>query len=133
MKIALLAAMAALMNAQAPVAAKAEKPVETVAPKTPTEYVFSEDESLKLENAMLRVALLQKEYKIDEYSGKVAPLSSLQREIVAAACLKVGVPADKMQTECGFAGFANDGSPVIGSDGKPVPRRVWHHLLDQKK
>jgi hypothetical protein len=122
MKLLLIAALAALMNAQAPVAAKPDPKAE--APK-PTERLLTESESLKIENAMLKVALAQKKFDIDGYQRTIAEPAAVQHAVFEAACLSVGIPRDKINTECTIQGFMADGSPASDDKGQTMPRRVY--------
>ncbi len=119
MKFLLIAVSASLMMAQ-PADSKKDAPTK--------ERVFTEAESLKIENSILRVSALQKEYKIEEYQQKVSPLIKSQQEIIAEACKSIGIAEDKIQSECGFSGFSSDGGTVTGPDGKIVTRKVWHQV-----
>lgn len=97
----------------------------------PTERLFTDDEVMRIENTMLKIALAQKEFKIEEYKQRIAQPASVQISIITAACESVGVPKDKIQTECGTSGFAEDGGPAKGPDGKLIPRKVWHQLPEK--
>jgi len=122
MKLILLAASAALMFGQE---AKVTKPADTPQPSAVSERSLTAEESLKIENSILRIALAQKEFRIDEYQKAIAPDSAAQEEVISAACKSVGIPADLVKAQCGLSGFGADGKQPLGQDGKPVPRRVW--------
>lgn len=93
---------------------------------TPTERPLTETELLKIRATTAEIKLLRDEYKVDEFNQKVQPKSAEQLAVFTAACKSVGVPEDKIQTECGIAtGFDQDGKPMNGADGKPVQPKVW--------
>lgn len=89
------------------------------------ESLFTPEEGLKIENAILRISLANQQYKIDEYQKLIAPESAAQDEIISAKCMALGIPKDKVRTECGVAGFGQDGKQPMGPDGKPIPRKVY--------
>lgn len=125
MRLILLAALAAITiyGQDAKVAPKADAPPVPTA--TPNERLLTTEESLKLENSVLRIKMAEKDFRIEEYKAEVAPAAAVQEEVMQIACKSVGVPADKIHQECGIAGFGPDGKPVNGPDGKPMPRKVW--------
>lgn len=104
-----------LMAQDAKVAAAVEAPAVAVLPERP----LTELEITKIQLADARIELLKKSYKIDEYSKEVQPLVSEKEAVLIAACVSIGIPAEKVRTECG----ANTGG--AGPDGKPVAGRVW--------
>jgi len=94
-------------------------------PAPPVDRLLTREEVLMIENSILRLALAQKNYKIEQYQAEVAHIVGEQESVIAAACKSVGVPADRLKSECGMTGFGQDGRPVVGPDGKPVSPRVW--------
>lgn len=121
MKLVLIAVFAALTFGQDAKVASSPAPPAAVQSERP----LTNEESLEVENAMVHISLLNKEYKIDDYQKELSPYASTQDKVLSAACLSVGVPQEKLRTECGIAGFGPDGKQMTGQDGKPVPRRVW--------
>ena len=104
------------------------KMVSKDAPPTvaPADRPLTEAEVLKWQNAGLNITLLLKEYKIDDYLKAVEPHQRAKQELAEAACASIGVPKDKVQSECGFSdGTGPDGKPLMGADGKPTPAHVW--------
>lgn len=122
-KLYLCAALSAMiLTAQDAKVAPKDTPKE--APKS--ERNMTETESLKIQLAAAKIQLLREQFKIEDFNKQVEPLSSEQYAVVAAACKSVGVPEDKIQTECGVStGVGPDGKPQMGADGKPVQARVW--------
>jgi|SRR5579864_911705 len=111
------------------------KPVPTVGsqPAT-TERALSESEVLKVQLATTELQLLQERYKIAEYQKEAQPIQEKQMAVLKAACLSVGVPETKMQTDCGIStGYGADGKPILGADGKQVPARVWNAAKPAEK
>lgn len=102
---------------------------------TPPERGLSEAEVLRIRLSMARVQILQDRYKLSDYQKEVQPLLEEQESIVTQACLSVGIPADKVKTECSLStGVDNEGKPLTAPDGKPVPARVWWSKpVEQKK
>ncbi len=121
----LLAASAALMFAQD---AKVDK-ASTLPSAAPTERPLTETESLKLQLTMAQISLLNKKYDIEKYQAELKPLVEEQQAVALAACKSVGVPDDKVQTECALqTGIGQDGKPTMGQDGKSVQAKVWHAI-----
>lgn len=103
-------------------------------PPPPTERPLTDVEILKIRATTAEIRNLQEEYKLEEFNQKVKPKSTEQMAVYQAACQSVGVPPDKMQTECGLAtGFDQDGKQLTGADGKPVAPRVWHVMPPDMK
>lgn len=120
--IVLLAAMSALMMAQT------AKMVSTPAPaKPPLERALTDTEILKMQNNMLQVDRIQKDYKIQEFNEKVKPFSNAQQAQYVEACHSIGLTDAEISAQlCGYnIGIDLDGKPLIGADGKPTPARVW--------
>lgn len=117
-KILLCAAFALSLAAQNVQDAKANPPA-------PTERVLTHDEALELQVTILKIHLLNDQFKINDYQAAVAPLSKRQQEIHDSTCLSIGISKDKINTECGISGFDANGDPIIGADGKAVPQRVY--------
>ncbi len=118
----IFAATAAMMFGQD---AKVDKAPSAIA--KPTERPLTETESLKLQLSIANLKLLNQEYRLEEYNTKAKPQMDIQQEIAVAACKSVGVPEDKITTECGIAtGIGPDGKPAVDANGKPVQPRVWH-------
>lgn len=129
MKLFALAALAALSFGQD---SKMVSPPAPLPP--PTERALSETEVLKLQNSLLQMQVLNKDYKIDEYNSKAKPIIDAQQAIAVAACKSVGVPEEKITTECGITtGIGQDGKPTMGADGKPVQPRVWWQKPESAK
>ena len=136
MKLFVLAAMAALMNAQAPVAAKPEATVPK-ASTAPLERKFTPEEIEKLSLYGAQFQVIRNQHKADEleknyreFQTDIAPIAAKQRAIVEAACAEIGVPKEKVDAgECGVTfGIGPDGKPINGADGKPVESKVWRMI-----
>ena len=140
MKLILLAAMTALVNAQAPVAAKPApaEPIKQQSAPMRRKFTPEEIEKLSLYTAQLQVIRdrnkaeeLEKAYQ--NYQQEVAPIAAKQKALIKAACVQVGVPEDKTESgECGATfGFDPSGKPINGQDGKPIESEVWHVVPKQ--
>lgn len=124
MKNLLLLAAAAAMTMMGQDAKVASVPTAPTA--APAERSLSESEVLKIRLSMAQVQLLQDKYKLQDYQKEVKPLLDEQESIVTTACLSVGIPADKVKTECAInTGVDGDGKPLMNPDGKPVQGKVW--------
>lgn len=130
MKIVLLAAMAALMNAQAQVAAKPDS-VPTVMNTKASDRPLTRDELLTFRATMAEIKDLRIAYKIQEFNEKIQPKVAEQQKAYVEACRSVGVPDDQIQPAngqslCGLTtGLDDDGNPIKDANGKPVAPRVW--------
>lgn len=131
MKLVLLAAMAALMNAQASAAEKPAEPTKTAAP-TERKFTVEEIDKLSLWSAQQQViADKNKAKELEEsyraYQQEIAPIAAKQKALIHASCLAVGVPENEIDNGgCGAVfGFDPSGKPIMGQDGKPVESRVW--------
>ena len=92
----------------------------------PTERTLTETEALKLQLIAAKLQLLQERYKIAEFQKDAQPLNAEQETVATAACQSLGIPAEKIRTECGIqTGLGQDGKPLTGPDGKPVVAKVW--------
>ena len=116
-----LAALAALMNAQ---------PVAKPAPETPkaeqNERALTDAEVLKVRATSAEIKNLSDVYKITEFNKKVEPKATERNGVFVAACRSVNIPEDKIQAECRFVtGLDEDGNTVMDPTGKPVAARVW--------
>lgn len=130
----LLAAMTALMNAQSVTTAAKVAPTESAPVAKPAERALTETESLKLQLSMANITLLQKKYNIEQYSKDLQPLVAEQEKVAMEACRSVGIPDEKVKTECGInTGIDQDGKPILGADGKPAQPRVWWNRPEAKK
>lgn len=123
----LVTAMAVLMISAHAQDAKVSTAVPVPnSPAVSSERPLSEVELLKLQLSMANVKLLQDKYKLAEYQREVQPEGDKQEKIVTEICLSIGVPADKIKTDCGLqTGLDAEGKPVLGQDGKPVPAKAW--------
>jgi hypothetical protein len=120
--IALFAATGALMMGQEAKMATAPLPV-----KVPTERPLTDLEVAKMQNYMLQIDRLQKEFKIQEFNEKVKPFSTAQQAQYAEACHSIGLTDAEIAAQvCGYnVGVDLDGKPILGPDGKPTPAKVW--------
>lgn len=101
-------------------------PTAPAGPTQATERALSENEVLKLQLSIANAQLLQDKYRIQEYQKEIQSISDEQEKIFFEACKSVGVPADKIKTECQVTtGMGPDGKPVMGQDGKPMQGKVW--------
>lgn len=99
-----------------------------------TDRTLTAEESLKLQLTQARIQHLQDKYKIAEYQAEVQAVIAEQQSVFAAACKSVGIPEDKVATECRLnTGVDADGKPIAGPDGKPVASRVWREVAKEAK
>lgn len=99
----------------------------------PAERALTSEESLKLQLSQSRILRLQDKYKIAEYQSEVTAIAAEQNAVWLAACKSIGIPDDKIQTECRInTGVDADGKPVLGPDNKPLKPRVWRELPKDK-
>lgn len=124
MRIVTLAALAALTLSAQDV--KVDPKSITPTPP-PTERQLTETETLKLQLAAAKIALLNKQFDIAGYNKELIPIQAEQNAIAMAACKSVGIPEELIkQGQCGLnLGIDNDAKPMLGADGKPVAARVW--------
>lgn len=120
--------MGAALSAMTILAQNAKVETQKDTPQAaPSERQLSETEALKLQLIAAKVQLLQDRYKIPAYNDELQPLSAEQLAIAKAVCASVGVPEDKINTECGLnLGIGADGKPLLDASGKPAPTRVWN-------
>lgn len=121
----LLAAFAAVLSAQASVAAKPEAPPakEAVAP---SERSLTEVEVLKFQNAVKDIVILREKFKIDDFQKQAATFSQIQQGIYRTACASIGIAPQDIEKTCGFdPAVDGNGVQVNGPDGKPQAARVW--------
>lgn len=91
-----------------------------------TDRQLTEAETLKFQLLSAKLQLLADRFKIAEYQQEAAPLNGEQQTLFASACASVGVPADKVTSECGVdMGLDQAGKPRLGPDQKPVQPHVW--------
>lgn len=124
MKLFVIAAMSAcfLMGQDAKVIAQPSAPPAVAA----TERPLTETELLKIQLTLTRLQLLQDKFHMADFNKEAAVISADQQSIVESVCSSIGVPKDKIQSQCGLAtGLDNDGKPITSADGKPVAARVW--------
>ena len=143
MKFAILAASAAMMmfGQDRPLFESVKLPVaDKPAPAAPeakitaahTERPLTKDEVLEFRSTMAEIKNLRTVYKISEFEDKVRPKVAEQQDAFTKACLSVGVPADKINptsgpSQCGLnTGLDEEGNPLKGADGKPIPAKVWY-------
>jgi hypothetical protein len=97
--------------------------------KAPTERSLSKEEVWHLKDTIAEINLINQKYKIEEYHKELDPLVADQQATIQAACESIGIPKEKVQSECGVnLGLGPDGKPLNGPDGKtPVtPRVFWN-------
>lgn len=124
MKLSLLMSLALAAMAQDAKVASSPTPI----PAT-SERALAKEESLALQLSQVRVLRLQERYKIQEYQAELQPMANEQQAMWIAACKSIGIPDEKIQTECRInTGVDADGKPVNGPDGKPVTPRVWREI-----
>jgi len=124
----LFAALAAFsIGAFAQSVVEAKVPSKTDLPKIATERQLTELEVTKMQLASTKIELAAKKFDIAGYQKEIEPFQADQMAIARGACISVGVPADKVQTECAIQlGVGADGKPLIDqTSGKPVQARVW--------
>jgi hypothetical protein len=94
--------------------------------KSPTERSLSKEEVWHLKDTIAEIALINTKYKMEDYHKELDPIVADQQATIAAACESIGIPKDKVQSECGVnLGLGPDGKPLNAPDGKPVTPRVW--------
>ena len=106
---------------------------EKVSPKT-AERELTNEESLRFQLMQSRVARLRDKYKISDYEAEAQQLLNEGRETFVLACKSIGIPDDKIESECMYTtGVDAEGKVVQGPDGKPVKARVWRQPAPEKK
>ena len=125
MKLLILAAIAATLAAQP--AAKPDPKATAPAAETskPPERAFNEVEILKLRLAAKDIQAAQTKHDIKGFQEEIQEPQATQAGIVIAACKELGIPQEKIQTECGYELGFDDKDKPITRDGKPVTPRVW--------
>lgn len=119
MKLLITAALAALsLHAQA-VSKPEPAPPATTQPTPPAEYGLSREQVLEIKLAETEIALLNKEFKIDEYQAKAQPLFAAREKALRAVCAAAGVPDDKVATECALD------VGTVQKDGTTSKARTW--------
>lgn len=128
MKLLLTAALAAL-SLHAQVVSKPEPaPPATVRSSAPAaEYSMSREQVLEIKLAETEIALLNKEFKIDEYQIKAQPLFSAREKALRAVCAKAGVPEEKIATECAID------VGTVQKDGTTSKARTWWNKPESAK
>ncbi len=129
----LMIAFTGLTFAQAPVTAKMDQKTLT-APTAPAERPLTKEESLGLQLTQTRIVRLQEHYKISEYQAAIQSIGAEGQAIFTNACRSIGIPEDKIATECQYnTGVDADGKPIMGADGKPLAARVWWEVPKETK
>jgi hypothetical protein len=92
---------------------------------------YQELSALKLTSA--QVQLLRKRFDIEEYERDIAGPSEKQMKMAQAACESIGIPKEKMQSDCVVTvGSYPDGKPILDATGQPIKPRVWSNKPDNK-
>jgi hypothetical protein len=132
MKMIIIAAIAASMLSAQSTQKEEPKPKEVAtkeapkeAPKQPEGRDLTKAEAADLQITILKLHILNDRYKLDEYQKEAGPISQKQQSLRDSLCKSIGVPADKVNTECGIQGFDSNGDQINGADGKPVPQKVF--------
>lgn len=127
MKLMLLAALAA-MTLSAQNAKVAETAPSTPAATVPSQRALTEAEVLKVRLDMQKIKNLQDEFKIAEFNKKAQPISDDEQTVFIVACRSVGIPDDKIQSECALnTGYNPDDTPILDKDGKAIQSFVkWN-------
>lgn len=96
--------------------------------KSPTERSLTKEEVWHLKDTIAEINLINTKYKMEDYHKELDPIVADQQATISAACESIGIPKDKVQSECGVnLGVGPDGKPLNGPDGKPVtPRVSWN-------
>lgn len=107
---------------------------------SPSEREFTPEEIEKLTLYNAQIEVLRARYKMDDvesqtkkFNEEAGAIAIKQEVIVKAACIKVGVPEQRIRTGgCGVSlGVDATGKPVNGQDGKQIPSKVW--FVPEKK
>lgn len=128
MKYLFIAAIAAssLMYGQKVDEPKPKTEAKAEAPKPEAkERMLTKEESAQLQISILKLHILNDKYKIEEYQSAIAPISQTQQSLRDSLCKSIGVPPDKIASECGIAGFNNEGDQIMGNDGRPIAQKVF--------
>jgi hypothetical protein len=122
MKLIIIAALTAFtLLATEPV--KQEQPKVQDRPLTDAEAL-----STRLDNQKIQVE--REKYHLDEFEKAIQEPQTHFSQVVIDACKSIGIPLEKVQTECGFQNGHDPATdkPLVGQDGKALAAHVWRIL-----
>ena len=96
-------------------------------PATPKEAPLTKLERAIIDKTLAQGTALDLQYKIEEYNKALAPIRAEQMSVIEGACKALGIPADKVQSECRVdLQWVDPATKTTDTPaGKVVGRVVW--------